>query len=131
VLRPADGISGHEKHREDNGQTKNGFNSHGVLLWLEGATRVARHRCSEGTASEPTSSVSAFTVRVFLKTVAVSDLNTRLAMIAERCGPQFLDNAENFDRVLGLGRFAELDQNVIDMARRVLYGKEVNIDEIE
>jgi hypothetical protein len=75
--------------------------------------------------------VSAFTVRVFLKTVAVSDLNTRLAMITERCGPQFLDNAENFDRVLGLGRFAELDQNVIDMARRVLYGKEVNIDEIE
>ena len=48
-----------------------------------------------------------------------SELNAvaRLVWIAERCGPEFLDNAESFDRLIGRGRFAETDSNVLDFAR--------------
>jgi hypothetical protein len=50
------------------------------------------------------------------------DLNTaaRLAMIAERCGPQFLDDADSFGRVLGRGSFARLDSKILDVVRRVV-----------
>jgi hypothetical protein len=53
--------------------------------------------------------------------VSPSDLNTvaRLVMIAERCGPDFLDNAESFDRVLGRGSFAQLDREILNKARAV------------
>ena len=47
----------------------------------------------------------------------------RLVWIAERCGPEFLDNADRFDRVLGRGRFAETNSNVLDHARCIVKSK--------
>ncbi len=54
-----------------------------------------------------------------------SDVNdaARLVMVAERCGPEILDNADNFDEVLGAGRFANLNRDVLNLARRVVSGK--------
>ena len=48
-----------------------------------------------------------------------SDLNTvfRLLLIAKNCGPQFLDNAESFDGMLGVGAFAMLDSDVLSVVR--------------
>ncbi len=48
-----------------------------------------------------------------------SDVNdaARLVMVAERCGPEILDNADNFDEVLGAGRFASLNREVLNLAR--------------
>jgi hypothetical protein len=47
----------------------------------------------------------------------------RLVLIADRCGPEFLDNVDSFDRVLGTGRFADTDSNVLDLARRIVKSK--------
>lgn len=44
----------------------------------------------------------------------------RLASAAQRCGPQVLDNAESFDEVFGWNRFASLDSEVLDLARRMV-----------
>jgi hypothetical protein len=51
-----------------------------------------------------------------------SELNAvaRLVLIAKRCGPQFLDNADSFDNVIGSGRFAETDSQILDLVRRVV-----------
>lgn len=44
----------------------------------------------------------------------------RLVLLAKRCGSQILDNAESFDSVLGMGRFASLDSEVLDKARCIV-----------
>jgi hypothetical protein len=51
-----------------------------------------------------------------------SDLNAvaRLVLIAKRCGPQFLDDANSFDGVIGPGGFSRTDSQILDMARRVV-----------
>jgi hypothetical protein len=51
-----------------------------------------------------------------------SDVNgaVRLVLIAERCGPEFLDNTYRFDQVIGPGRFAGYDSGVIDLARSIV-----------
>jgi hypothetical protein len=48
-----------------------------------------------------------------------SELNDvfRLCAIANRCGPQLLDNPQRFDNVVGRGQFAELDNAILDEAR--------------
>jgi hypothetical protein len=43
----------------------------------------------------------------------------RLAAVAQRCGPQFLDDAKSFDEMFGRNRFAGLDGHVLDLARRL------------
>ena len=45
------------------------------------------------------------------KTLKPSQLNDvfRLCALAERYGPQILDDPQRFDGVVGRGRFAELD----------------------
>ncbi len=50
-----------------------------------------------------------------------SQQRRRLVLVAHRV-PQFLDNAESFDRVRGTGSFAETDSEVLDCARRVVNG---------
>jgi hypothetical protein len=45
---------------------------------------------------------------------------SRLVWIAERCGPQYLDNAERFDEMMGRNCFAELDSEVLNIARSVV-----------
>jgi hypothetical protein len=54
-----------------------------------------------------------------------SDLNTvaRLALIAKRCGPDFLYDPESFDRLFGRGSFADLDCEILDMTRSVVDGR--------
>ena len=54
-----------------------------------------------------------------------SDLNAvaRLVMVAERCGPEFLDNADRFDQVIGRGRFSETNCNVLNLARAIIKSK--------
>lgn len=51
-----------------------------------------------------------------------SDVNTaaRLVLVAERCGPELLDNADRFDQVIGPGRFASYNRHVIDLARSIV-----------
>jgi hypothetical protein len=51
-----------------------------------------------------------------------SELNrvARLVLIAERCGPDFLDNAEGFDSLLGRGRFADTDGKILDAVRGIV-----------
>ena len=41
-------------------------------------------------------------------------------LIADRCGAQALDNIESFDRVMGRRRFALLDREVLNEARRIV-----------
>jgi hypothetical protein len=41
-------------------------------------------------------------------------------LIANRCGSELLDDLDRFDRVLGQGRFAELDREVLSLARRIV-----------
>jgi hypothetical protein len=54
--------------------------------------------------------------------LAPSQLNVvfRLFLIAKRCGAKVLDNVESFDRVMGRGRFASLDCEVLNEARRIV-----------
>jgi hypothetical protein len=54
--------------------------------------------------------------------LAPSQLNDvfRLVLITDRCGAQALDNIEGFDRVMGRGRFALLDRDVLNEARRII-----------
>jgi hypothetical protein len=40
-------------------------------------------------------------------------------MVAKRRGPQCLDSAEGFDRVMGRGSFAKLDGQILLVARGV------------
>src|SRR5450631_4338069 len=56
------------------------------------------------------------------KEMTPADLNTvaRLALIAKNHGPHFLDNADSFDRMLGRGRFAELNSDTISHVRRLV-----------
>ena len=51
-----------------------------------------------------------------------SNLNCvfRLVSIAKRCGPQFLDNADIFDNMIGPGRFAETDGQILDLVHRII-----------
>ena len=51
-----------------------------------------------------------------------TELNTvlRLALIAKNHGTHFLDNADDFDRMLGRGRFAELNSDTIGHVRRLV-----------
>jgi hypothetical protein len=53
-----------------------------------------------------------------------TDLNRvlRIALIAKNHGPQFLDNADSFDRLLGRGRFAEMDSRSLRDIRRIVEG---------
>lgn len=44
----------------------------------------------------------------------------QLFLIAQLCGPQFLDNADSFDKMIGRGRFAKTDSDVIDAVRRLV-----------
>ena len=44
----------------------------------------------------------------------------RLVLIAYCRGPQFLDDANSFDSVVGRGRFAELDRDALRAARRIV-----------
>jgi hypothetical protein len=44
----------------------------------------------------------------------------RLVWIAKRCSARVLDDAKSFDRVVGPGRFAELDADVLKFARSVV-----------
>jgi hypothetical protein len=48
-----------------------------------------------------------------------SDLNsaTRLMLVAQNCGAQFLDDPERFDRMLGRGSFAQTNGDVLDMVQ--------------
>ncbi len=45
-----------------------------------------------------------------------------LFRLAKRCGPQFLDNAESFDGLLGAGAFAVADGKVLAIVRRMVEG---------
>jgi hypothetical protein len=51
-----------------------------------------------------------------------TDLNAvlRLVMLADRYGPQLLDDAEHFDSILGPGRFAALESDALSEARRIV-----------
>ena len=35
-------------------------------------------------------------------------------------GPQFLDNADGFDNMIGPGRFAETDGKILDLVHRII-----------
>jgi hypothetical protein len=44
----------------------------------------------------------------------------RLVLIANRCGSELLYDLDRFDLVVGQGRFAELDREVLGLARRIV-----------
>lgn len=47
----------------------------------------------------------------------------RLVMIANRTDPQVLHDPERFDRLMGVkGRFAELESDTLELARRIVEG---------
>jgi hypothetical protein len=53
-----------------------------------------------------------------------SQLNdaARLAIAAKQLGSHILHDFESFDEVFGAGRFAGLDGDVLQMARRIIEG---------
>ena len=44
----------------------------------------------------------------------------RLSMVGHHYGPELFDDAAAFDRVFGVGRFAETDGDVLRMARSIV-----------
>jgi hypothetical protein len=91
-----------------------------------GAQRVVILPVSEGSSvSEAINKDNKRALSAIRELMSPSKLNAaaRLVLIASRCGSELLYDLDRFDRVVGQGRFADLDREVLGLARRIVkYG---------